>query len=61
MIVTIARIVAIVENIRSLGLSQLLKIDFHIIAGIIQIAGHIQSLQSSRSLRSLCNDFHMIA
>ena len=45
----------IAENIRSLRSSQLLKIDFHITAGIVQIAEHIRSLQS------LCFDFHMIA
>ena len=51
----------IAENIRSLRLSQLLKIDFHAIAGIVQIAEHIRPLRSSRSLRSLCYDFHTIA
>ena len=60
-IVTIARIIAITENIRWLRSSQLLKFDFHIVAGIVQIAGHIQSLWSLRSLRSLCYGFHMIA
>ena len=44
-------IIAITENIRSLRSSQLLKIDFHIIAGIVQSAGHMRSLPS---LRSLC-------
>ena len=49
-------------NIRwSLWSSQLLKFDFHIVAGIVQIAGHIRLLWSSRSLRSLCCGFHMIA
>ena len=48
-------------NIRSLWLSQLLKFDFHIVAGSVQIAGHIRLLWSSRSLRSLCYGFHMIA
>ena len=43
----------IVENIRSLQSSRSPKIDFHIIAGIVQIVGHIRLLQSSRSLRSL--------
>ena len=59
-IVMITRIVVITENIRSLWLSKLLKIDFHIIAGIVKIAGYLPSLRSSRSLRSLCCDFHMI-
>ena len=39
MIITIAGIVAITENIRSLWSSQLRKFDFHIVAGIVQIAG----------------------
>ena len=60
-IATIPGIVAIAENIRSLRSSQLLKFDFHIVAGIVQIAGRIRSLWSSRSLRSLCYGFHMIA
>ena len=47
-------------NIRSLWLSQLLKFDFHIVAGIVQIAGHIRLLWSPRSLHSLCYGFHMI-
>ena len=51
----------IAENIRSLQLSQLLKFGFHIVPGIIQIAEHIRSLSSSRSLQSLCYGFHMIA
>ena len=54
-IVTIAGIVAIAENIGSL------KFNFHIVAGIVQVAGHIRSLWSSQSLRSLCYDFDMIA
>ena len=51
----------ITENIRLLRSSQLLKFDFHVVAGIIQIAGHIRSLWSSWSLRMLCYGFHMIA
>ena len=34
----------ITENILSLESPQLLKFDFHIVAGIIQITGHIRSL-----------------
>ena len=37
------------------------EVWFPHIAGIVQIAGHIRSLWSSRSLRSLCYGFHMIA
>ena len=51
-IITISRIVAIAENIRSLQLSRSLRTEFHIIAGIVKIAGNT---------RSLYCDFHMIA
>ena len=45
-IVTISRIVAIAEKIPSLQLSRSLRIELHIIAGIVKIAGHTRSLRS---------------
>ena len=49
------------RSLRSLRSWQSLRIDFHNIAGIVEIAGHARSLRSLRSLQSLCFDFRMIA
>ena len=46
------------RSLRSLRSWQSLRIDFHKIAGIVEIAGPLRSL---RSLQSLCFDFRMIA
>ena len=46
------------RSLRLLRSWQSLRIDFHKIAGIVEIAGPLRSL---RSLQSLCFDFHMIA
>ena len=49
------------RSLRSLRSWHSLRIDFHKIAGIIEIAGHAWSLRFLRSLQSLCFDFRMIA
>ena len=46
------------RSLRSLPSWQSLRIDFHKIAGIVEITGPLRSL---RSLQSLCFDFRMIA
>ena len=49
------------RSLRSLWSWQSLRIDFHKIAGIVEIAEHARSLRSLRWLQSLCFDFRMIA